>query len=194
VVRGFAPPAHDWLPGHRGVDLAAEPDEPVRAAGAGRVVFAGRVGAVGVVAVRHADGLETTYEPVRATVRAGTVVTAGELVGRMVADGSHCAPSTCLHWGLRRESGAGSVRGSAPYLDPLTLVGAGRVRLLPLLAGAGRGSWLVPAASGMSVGSSAVVVGWAVVTTRRRRRGVPPDRLPPDVVSLERARARRACR
>ncbi|HMC67844.1 MAG TPA: M23 family metallopeptidase, partial [Mycobacteriales bacterium] len=141
------------------------------------VSFAGVIGDVGVVAVRHADGLETTYEPVGATVREGMRVQAGATLGTVVTKGGHCAPATCLHWGLRR--------GSA-YLDPLSLVGSGQVRLLPMMSGAGRASWLAPAAGGASIGSSAVFVGWAVTVTRRRRKPLPPG-----VACLATARAHR---
>src|SRR3954470_4435763 len=110
VVHGFDPPTHDWLPGPRGVDIAALGGQPVMAAGAGTVSFAGRIGGVGVVAVRHPGGLETTYEPVQAAVRAGARVVTGTVLGVVLAHGSHCTPRVCLHWGLRR--------GSA-YLDPL---------------------------------------------------------------------------
>jgi hypothetical protein len=177
VVRGFAPPAHDWLPGRRGVDLAAHTGERVHAAGAGRVGFAGTVAGIGVVTIRHADGLETTYEPVRPTVHAGAVVTAGAVIGAVVAHGGHCLPAICLHWGVRR--------GDA-YLDPVSLVGAERVRLLPVLSQRGAGSWLAPAAGGATVGSSAAVAGWALAVSRRRRRPLPPG-----VASLAQARAER---
>jgi murein DD-endopeptidase MepM/ murein hydrolase activator NlpD len=128
VVRGFDPPAQPWLPGHRGVDLAAEPGASVLAAGPGRVRFAGRVAGRGVVSVDHAGGLRTTYEPVTAVVRAGDRVRTGDRLGTLAAGHRGC-PSGCLHWGLRR----GEV-----YLDPLALLGLGRVRLLPL-APAGSG-------------------------------------------------------
>ncbi|MBR8742333.1 M23 family peptidase, partial [Nocardiopsis sp. MG754419] len=36
VLRGFEPPAQRWSPGHRGVDLAAEPGHSVYPAGPGR--------------------------------------------------------------------------------------------------------------------------------------------------------------
>ena len=62
-------------------------------------------------------------EPVAATVPVGTAVSAGDPVGRLESVGSHCWPRVCLHWGW--------IRG-AVYLDPLLLVGAGPVRLLPL--------------------------------------------------------------
>ncbi|MBM2617613.1 M23 family metallopeptidase [Actinoplanes sp. LDG1-06] len=117
VTRPFDPPAQPWLAGHRGVDLAAPPSTVVRSAGAGTVVFAGRVAGRGVVSVAHAGGLRTTYEPVTATVAPGDVVARGDPLGRL--EPGHPG----LHWGLRR----GPV-----YLDPLALLGLGRVRLLPL--------------------------------------------------------------
>jgi murein DD-endopeptidase MepM/ murein hydrolase activator NlpD len=122
VVRPFAPPPKPWLPGHRGVDLAAPPGATVRAAGAGWVRFAGQLAGRGVISIEHAGGLRTTYEPVTATVRVGDRVTAGQPIGRLVAGHPGCPVVACLHWGLRR--------GDA-YLDPLTLLGLGRVRLLP---------------------------------------------------------------
>src|SRR5215470_6669685 len=68
VTRPFQPPPEPWLPGHRGVDLAATPGAVVRAAGAGTVAFAGQVAGVGVVSIDHPGGLRTTYEPVRPLV------------------------------------------------------------------------------------------------------------------------------
>jgi murein DD-endopeptidase MepM/ murein hydrolase activator NlpD len=123
VVRGFDPPPQRWLPGHRGVDLRGRSREPVLTTGAGTVAFAGRVARVPVVSIRHPDGLLTTYQPVVASVAPGDEVGAGERIGRLAGAGSHCAPDVCLHWGLRRDD---------DYLDPLLLVVATRVRLLPL--------------------------------------------------------------
>jgi len=123
VVRRFDPPAQRWLAGHRGVDLVGAPGATVRAAGAGRVRFAGRVAGRPVVSVDHTGGLRTTYEPVEPVVRAGDDVSAGDRIGRLVGGHPGCPVSACLHWGLRR---------GAVYLDPLTLIGLGQVRLLPL--------------------------------------------------------------
>jgi murein DD-endopeptidase MepM/ murein hydrolase activator NlpD len=129
VLRGFQPPAEPWLAGHRGVDLLASPGEPVLAAGAGRVTFAGWVGGLPVVTVTHSDGRRTTYEPVLPTVVRGDEVARAAILGRVSAGGSHCLPRACLHWGLRLGS---------DYLDPLSLVGAdAQVRLLPLWSGPG---------------------------------------------------------
>jgi murein DD-endopeptidase MepM/ murein hydrolase activator NlpD len=123
VVRAFDPPAAPWLPGHRGVDLAAAPEAVVHAAGAGRVVFAAVLAGRGVVSVQHADGLRTTYEPVTPSVAAGDSVRVGSPLGVLEPGHPSCPVSACLHWGLRR----GDI-----YLDPLALLGLGRVRLLPV--------------------------------------------------------------
>lgn len=125
VVAGFDPPATRWGAGHRGVDLAGHVGQPVRAALAGRVVFAGTLAGRGVVVVDH-GGTRTTYEPVSASVSVGDPVAAGAVIGRLQVFGSHCFPRSCLHWGL--------IAGREDYRDPLTLVGAGPVRLLPLSA------------------------------------------------------------
>jgi murein DD-endopeptidase MepM/ murein hydrolase activator NlpD len=122
VVRRFDPPPRPWLPGHRGVDLAASPGAVVRSAGAGVVHFAGTVAGRGVVSVRHANGLRTTYEPVDPLVRAGDQVAAGAAIGTLAAGHLGCPAAACLHWGLRRGD---------EYLDPLSLLGRARVRLLP---------------------------------------------------------------
>ncbi|HET8562049.1 MAG TPA: M23 family metallopeptidase [Marmoricola sp.] len=127
VVAAFQPPSSPWGPGHRGVDLLGRPGEVVHAAAAGTVVFAAPLAGRGVVVVDHGS-VRTTYEPVAATVHAGERVAEGAALGRLQTAMSHCFPRACLHWGL--------LRGTT-YLDPLTLVGAGPVRLLPWSGTAG---------------------------------------------------------
>ena len=122
VVRGFDRPESTWGPGHRGVDLAGQPGQPVRAALPGRIAFAGSIAGRPVVTVAH-GGTRTTYEPVATTLPRGTPVAAGAAIGSLGVVGSHCFPRACLHWGW--------IRGET-YLDPLRLVGGGPVRLLPL--------------------------------------------------------------
>jgi murein DD-endopeptidase MepM/ murein hydrolase activator NlpD len=100
----------------------------VRTALAGTVTFAGRIAGRGVVVVSHGRA-RTTYEPVAAVVTIGDRVSAGAVIGRLELFGSHCFPGWCLHWGL--------IEGRDHYLDPLTLVGATPVRLLPLGDAAG---------------------------------------------------------
>ncbi|MFD4724969.1 M23 family metallopeptidase [Streptomyces seoulensis] len=129
VLRGWEPPATVYAAGHRGVDLAAAPGAPVRAVAAGRVSYAGRVAGRGVVAVvLTGTPLRTTYEPVRAGVKQGAEVRAGEVVGTVEDTGAHCAEA-CVHWGLL---------DGETYLNPLDLLppwllGRGPSRLLPVL-------------------------------------------------------------
>jgi murein DD-endopeptidase MepM/ murein hydrolase activator NlpD len=121
VAARFDPPDSTWGAGHRGVDLAAHPVATVRSALPGTVRFTGTIAGRGVVVVGH-GATRTTYEPVRATVSVGDRVAAGQPIGLLEVAGSHCFPAACLHWGwLRGET----------YLDPLLLVGAAPVRLLP---------------------------------------------------------------
>lgn len=127
VVAGFDAPTSRWGPGHRGVDLLGSPGQPVRAARAGRISYAGMLAGRGVVSITHGD-TRTTYEPVSADVAVGDRVTAGQRIGRLQRVGGHCPPAACLHWGLLEDD---------TYLDPLTLVGAGPVRLLPWLTPGG---------------------------------------------------------
>lgn len=126
VVRGFEPPPSPYASGHRGADLAGAPGQSVRSALPGTVAFAGSIGGKPVVTVRH-GARRTTYEPVVATVAVGDRVAAGDVVGRLVVTDSHCFPAACLHWGLIVGNG-----DAEAYADPLTLVGYGPVRLLPL--------------------------------------------------------------
>lgn len=122
VVGDFDPPSSPYSAGHRGVDLAAIVGQRVRAALPGRITYAAPLAGRGIVVVSHGV-TRTTYQPVSATVAVGEVVAAGDAVGRLELAGSHCFPRACLHWGW--------IDGET-YLDPLRLVGAGPVRLLPL--------------------------------------------------------------
>jgi murein DD-endopeptidase MepM/ murein hydrolase activator NlpD len=122
VTRAFDAPASPYGPGHRGVDLAGTPGAPVLAAGAGVVVFAGRVAGRPLVSVDHPGGLRTTYEPVAPTVAAGQPVARGSPLGTLAAGHAGCPVQACLHWGLRR---------GETYLDPLALVRPPQIRLLP---------------------------------------------------------------
>ncbi len=120
VSNQFDRPDTEYSSGHRGIDLPGRVGEPVRAVASGRVTFAGSVAGVGVVTVDH--GRErSTYQPVEPGVKRGDKVSAGDVLGRLVARGSHCA-SACLHLGrLESES----------YLDPLDrLASSSHVRLV----------------------------------------------------------------
>jgi murein DD-endopeptidase MepM/ murein hydrolase activator NlpD len=123
ILRAFDPPAKPWLPGHRGVDLAAQVGDVVRAAGPGTVTWAAPIAGRGVVVVEHPDGRRTTYEPVDPAVTVGDAVEAGDPLGELAAGAGHCGDlPSCLHWGLRR---------GRDYLDPMLLLRRGRPVLLP---------------------------------------------------------------
>ncbi|MFI7666423.1 M23 family metallopeptidase [Nocardia sp. NPDC049526] len=129
VERKFDKPAQDWLPGHRGVDLAGTNGQAVLAAGDGIVVFAVTVAGKPVVSIDHPGGLRTTYEPVQAEVSVGTRVGRGTRVGTLEAGHEGCAAAACLHWGARRETSGHSRR---EYIDPLGLLHPTPLRLKPV--------------------------------------------------------------
>ncbi|MFJ1597118.1 M23 family metallopeptidase [Streptomyces sp. NPDC088261] len=124
VLRGWDPPATLYGPGHRGVDLAAAPGTAVRAAAAGRVLYAGQVAGRGVVSItlsRTGDPpLRITYEPVDPLVAKGDEVEAGEVVARRSWSSSPCAG--CVHWGLRQGD---------RYLNPVSLLPPSALRRPP---------------------------------------------------------------
>ncbi|WP_184795959.1 M23 family metallopeptidase [Kribbella italica] len=121
IVHPYAPPAKPWLPGHRGIDLAGTPGQPVLSATSGTITYAGPVAGRSVVVVTHGQ-LRTTYEPVIPTLPTGTSVQTAQPLGHLSAAASHCAPTTCLHWGLLE---------GRTYLNPLDLLPTQPVRLLP---------------------------------------------------------------
>jgi murein DD-endopeptidase MepM/ murein hydrolase activator NlpD len=123
VVRAFDKPEQNWLPGHRGVDLAGVPGQPVLAAGDGYVAFAGTVAGKPVVSIDHAGGLRTTYEPVEATTTLGRRVARGSPIGTLAPGHPGCLLPACLHWGVRR---------AREYLDPLGLLHLAPIRLKPV--------------------------------------------------------------
>jgi murein DD-endopeptidase MepM/ murein hydrolase activator NlpD len=125
VLRRFDAPRPDWLRGHRGVDLAGEPGQPVYAAGAATVVFAGRAGGQPVVSLAHPGGLRTSYQPVSAAVRIGQLVAGGAVIGTLEPGHPGCA--TCLHWGAMWGPAS-----RADYVDPLGLLASTPIRLKPL--------------------------------------------------------------
>jgi murein DD-endopeptidase MepM/ murein hydrolase activator NlpD len=127
VVRGFEAPATVYAAGHRGIDVAAEAGEEVRAVDDGVVAFAGTVVDRGVVAIDH-DGVRSSVEPVDPVVAVGDVVRRGQVIGRVDTGGAH--PAGVLHLGARIRVGDGWA-----YVSPLLyLGGADRAVLLPLRA------------------------------------------------------------
>ena len=97
VIRDFVAPESPWGPGHRGLDLAAEVGDSVRAPVAGTVSFSGQVATRGVITIRTSEGHLVSMEPVTGMVTEGKV-RKGETLGTLAA--GHCATG-CLHIGLR---------------------------------------------------------------------------------------------
>jgi murein DD-endopeptidase MepM/ murein hydrolase activator NlpD len=130
VERLFDPPEEEWGPGHRGVDLVGPEGSRVLSPGPGVVTFAGQVARRGVVVITHPDGLRSSLEPVAASVPVGATVAPGTPIGVVegTPDGgdgttpNHCAPRSCVHWGVRR---------GERYIDPLSLLDRTPIVLLP---------------------------------------------------------------
>lgn len=113
VLRAFDPPAKPWLSGHRGVDLEAAFDgAPLKSPAAGTVSFVGTVVDRPVITIDHGNGLRSSFEPVASSLRAGSAVAEGDVLGQVQT--GHCGPSPpCLHWGVRR---------GEDYVNPLAFV------------------------------------------------------------------------
>ncbi len=108
----FRAPRSPFGAGNRGLEFATRVGQPVVAAAAGRVSFAGMVGYSLVVAVEHPGGFRTTYTGLRTmSLRRGDAVQQGSVIGRA---------SRRLHFGL--------LRGTA-YLDPTGFMGGGVARV-----------------------------------------------------------------
>lgn len=123
IVDAFVAPAHQYGPGHRGIDL--QPLDvggvQLRSPADGVVAFAGQVAGRGVLTIDHGGGLVTTLEPVDALVVVGAAVQRGDAVA-LPAVGGYAAPGS-LHFGVR-------LHGN--YINPMLLLGGvPRAVLLP---------------------------------------------------------------
>ncbi len=110
VTRGFDPGRPFEAGRHRGVDLAAAPGAPVRAACTGPVAFAGRIGSSGGVVTLRCGPWRVTHMPLATiTARTGREVSRGAIVGALAASSTHEG----LHLGMRRDG------TRFDYVDPL---------------------------------------------------------------------------
>lgn len=125
VVEPFRAPAHDYGPGHRGMDVAAGPHALVVAPAPGVVAFRGTVVDRPLITIDHGGGRVSTWEPVSSALSPGDAIGTGDPLGT-VAEGGHAARGT-LHVGVRLEG---------RYINPLPLFGeVPRAILLPCCEG-----------------------------------------------------------
>jgi murein DD-endopeptidase MepM/ murein hydrolase activator NlpD len=121
LARAYVAPAHEYGPGHRGIDLDLLGGTRVRAPADGVVAFSGAVAGRGIVTIDHGDGLVTTLEPVDSALAPGSPVVRGEPVATLSV-GGHAGAGT-LHFGVRLQG---------EYINPMLLLeGVPRAILLP---------------------------------------------------------------
>jgi peptidase M23-like protein/putative serine esterase DUF676 len=121
VGRRFQAPAVDWGPGHRGIDYLMPGAAPVavRAAAAGRVVYAGSVAGVNAVTIEHAGDMETTYTNLLdVDVDEGQYVVQGSWIGHTSVAHEGVAG---LHFGVKI---GGAYVDPEAHLGPLDTSGA----------------------------------------------------------------------
>ncbi|MCC5950363.1 MAG: M23 family metallopeptidase, partial [Nitriliruptoraceae bacterium] len=90
-----------WGRVHRGLDLGGPVGTPIRAAGGGTVVFAGRQGGYGnLLLIDHGGGLVTAYAHLSSfAVGTGSSVSRGQTVGAVGMTGNTTGPH--LHFETR---------------------------------------------------------------------------------------------
>lgn len=83
IVRGFERPTGPYGEGgHQGIDIAAEPGSPVRAAGDGTVAWTGELPRGRFISIEHPGGVRTTYLDMAGIgVARGRRVRSGEVIG-----------------------------------------------------------------------------------------------------------------
>ncbi|MEI3866903.1 M23 family metallopeptidase [Microbacterium sp. CCNWLW134] len=124
LVRPYIAPAHEYAPGHRGIDIApigSPSSVEVVAPADGVIAFSGQVAGRPVVTIDHGAGFVSTLEPASGVLPPGTAVDRGGVVA-ILSEGGHSAPGT-LHFGVRR---------NGAYINPMLLLGGvPRAVLLP---------------------------------------------------------------
>lgn len=124
IVTAFDPPKETWLSGHRGIDVRAVPDEPLRAPTPGTVRFRGSVAGTDTVSITTDTGHVVSFQPARSDAAVGDRFASGEAIGT-VSKGAHCQES-CLHVGVWPKD------SDRAYVDPAPFFGQGASVLLPL--------------------------------------------------------------
>ncbi len=124
IIGAFDLPDEPWLKGHRGIDVLAVENEPLRAPTAGTIRFAGSVAGMDTLSILTESGHVLSFQPASTSMRKGEAFSAGERIGAVGA-GGHCERS-CLH------IGAWPAETDQRYVDPAKLFGQEQSVLLPL--------------------------------------------------------------
>jgi murein DD-endopeptidase MepM/ murein hydrolase activator NlpD len=114
IASGFGWRWDPWPEFHKGLDLDANYGDPVRAAAAGTVVFAGWDGGYGnKVDIDHGNGYHTWYAHLSSfTVRPGQYVRKAETIARVGSTGASTGPH--LHYQIMLD---GTAIDPSPYLN-----------------------------------------------------------------------------
>lgn len=125
VIGEYDAPAKQWLPGHRGLDLRARPQDAIIAPADGVVAFSGKVAGKSVVTLRHGaetGSLTSTFEPAVTTRPVGAVIAKGS-VSLVLKVARNIAPmDVCI----------GASRAEDVIMHPSGRVRSMRVELKPL--------------------------------------------------------------
>ncbi|MBR0279411.1 MAG: M23 family metallopeptidase, partial [Synergistaceae bacterium] len=89
---------------HTGIDIKANRNDPIKAAGSGHVVYSGWMGGYGkVLVIEHSNGQSTLYAHCSALLAGkGASVSSGQLVARIGTTGRSTGPH--LHFEVRNGS------------------------------------------------------------------------------------------
>src|SRR5699024_2664860 len=122
LVQMFIPPGMPWSSGHRRIDIRAGGAD-VLAPNGGEVTFVCVVVHRPVISIQHSNGLISLLEPVESELEVGDKVAAGQTIGSISDDASHC-DAQCVHWGVRMPDAwkIGSTLRDL-YIDPAFLLG-----------------------------------------------------------------------
>lgn len=116
LFRDFLAPETEYGPGHRGIDLLLDPEDPISSPIAGEVSFLGKVVNRNVISIRGFDGSIASFEPVCSELELNQEVAQGEVIGYWCKSDksyhSHCE-KTCVNV---------SARVDGKYRNPLWLM------------------------------------------------------------------------
>jgi hypothetical protein len=116
ILNQYLAPLTPYSGGHRGIDIESQINEEILSPATGTISFVGKVGYRNLITISFGDK-KISLEPVCSELLEGTLVTQGEVIGRVCEPDPqyqwHCE-ITCIHFGIRNSDG---------YFSPLALIG-----------------------------------------------------------------------